>query len=59
MSDDIVDRLRMTSPTEPSQRAYLTFEQTTMLEGAEEIKRLRIRVEELELRVRTLERNHE
>jgi hypothetical protein len=41
MNDDIIDRLRVTIPTEASQQAYLTFEQKTMLEAAEEIKRLR------------------
>lgn len=38
---DIIDRLRVTIPTEKSQQAHLTFEQRTMLDAADEIKRLR------------------
>lgn len=38
---DIIDRLRVTVPTEQSQQAHLTFEQRAMLDAADEIKRLR------------------
>ena len=45
MSDDIVDLLLVTIPIEASQQEYLTFEQETMLDAANEIKRLRAEVE--------------
>lgn len=45
MSDDIVDLLLVTIPIEASQQEYLTFEQRTMLDAANEIKRLRAEVE--------------
>ena len=67
MSDDIVDLLLVTIPIEASQQEYLTFEQVVMRDAADEIKRLRDsvaevdklrqRISELEDRVSDLEQS--